>query len=107
MVAHVEYLGFQSHKSTREYALRVRRVGDDDRDFTVVIANNAFLDNRVRYQDGPEICFWKLQRELSACDDGRLPARKLRVSDEELEAYRDAHTPKSRLHGLDAAAAKN
>ena len=104
MVAHVEYIGFKSRKATREYALRVRRVGDDDRDFTIVIDNDAFLANRVRYQDGPEICFWKLQRELSSCDDGSLPAKKLKVTNAELEAYRQAHTPKSRLHGLDEAA---
>lgn len=107
MVAHVEYLGFKSNKSTREYTLRVRRVDDDDKDFTVVIDNNAFRDNRVRYQDGPEICFAKLQRELSSCADGSFPASKLKVSDAELDAYREAHTPKSRLHGLDVAAARN
>lgn len=104
MVSHVEYLGFKSQQTTREYALRVRRVGDDDREFTLVIGNDAFRSNRVRYQDGPEICFWKLQRELSDSEEGHLPARRLVVSNEELDAYREAHTPKSRLHRLDVAA---
>jgi hypothetical protein len=100
MNAHVEYLGFKAQKSTREYALRVRVAGDDARDFTLVIDNDAFLSNRVRYQDAPEICFLKLQRALGACSDGSHPARKLKVSNEDLEEYRVAHSPKPRLHRL-------
>lgn len=98
MSAHVEYLGFKAHKSVREYALRVRSADDNTRDFTLVIDNDAFLSNRVRYQDAPEICFLKLQRELDGCSDGKQPARKLKVTNAELEEYRVAHTPKPRLH---------
>jgi hypothetical protein len=100
MTNHLEYLGFKAQKSTREYALRVRLAGDDTRDFTLVIDNDAFLSNRVRYQDAPEICFLKLQRELDACSEGAQPARKLKVSNAELEEYRVAHSPKPRLHRL-------
>jgi hypothetical protein len=103
MSAHLEYLGFRAQESTREYSMRVRNVGEDDRDFTVIIANDAFLQNRVRYQDAPEICFLKLQRELVACAEGKEPSRKLKVSDAELEEYRVAHSPKPRFHGLDRA----
>ncbi|MGH9322742.1 MAG: hypothetical protein ACRD3V_23010 [Vicinamibacteria bacterium] len=100
MSAHVEYLGFKSVDGTREYALRVRVPGNQDRDFTLVIANEAFLANRVRYQDAPEICFLKLQRELLACPEGTHPARKLKVTDAELEEYRVAHSPKQRMPRL-------
>jgi hypothetical protein len=100
MSSHVEYLGFKAHKSTREYALRVRSLGEDVRDYTLVIDNNAFLTNRVRYQDAPEICFLKLQRELDSCANGREPARTLKVTDADLEEYRVAHSPKAKLYGL-------
>ena len=100
MSSHVEYLGFKAQKSTREYALRVRKVGAEVRDFTLVIENAAFLTNRVRYQDAPEICFLKLQRELGACPEGREPSRTLKVTDADLEEYRVAHSPKPKLHGL-------
>jgi hypothetical protein len=100
MTAHVEYLGFKAHKATREYALRVRTAGSDDRDFTLVIENEAFIANRVRYQDAPEICFLKLRRELEACAEGDVPARKMKVTDADLEEYRVAHSPKPRLHAL-------
>jgi hypothetical protein len=103
MAAHVEYLGFKAHKSTREYALRVCEVGVEVRNFTLVIENDAFLKNRVRYQDAPEICFLKLQRALVACADGGEPARTLKVTEADLEEYRVAHSPKPKLHGLPRA----
>ncbi len=103
MGAHVEYLGFKAQKSTREYALRVREVGAEARDFKLVIENNAFLENRVRYQDAPEICFLKLQRELVACAEGKEPSRTLKVTDADLEEYRVAHSPRPKLAGLPRA----
>jgi hypothetical protein len=97
MSAHVVYLGFKAEPSTREYSLQIRTPGDAVRDFVLVIANEAFLSNRVRYQDAPEICFLKLQRELSLCLEGTHPARRLKVTDADLEEYRVAHTQKPRL----------
>lgn len=97
MSAHVVYMGFKAEPSAREYALRIRTPGDPDRDFILVIANEAFRSNRVRYQDAPEICFLKLQRELSLCLEGTHPAKKLKVTDADLEEYRVAHSPKPKL----------
>jgi hypothetical protein len=89
----VEYVGFAVKDETREYTLRVRRPTGDSSDFTLAISNEAFLKGRVRYQDGPDLCFLKLQRELLA-HEGGLPPSYLSVSDAELEAYRTAHTPR-------------
>ncbi len=90
--AHVEYVGFTSSNNAREYRLRVK-LGPDSHEFILAIKNEAFLARRVRYQDGPGVCFFKLQKELADCADG-LPALHLDVSDAELEEYRAAHTPK-------------
>jgi hypothetical protein len=100
MSARLEYLGFKAREGTREYALRVRVAGIDDRDFTLVIANEAFLTHRVRYQDAPEICYLKLQRALTACAEGAEPTRRLKVTEADLQEYRDAQSPKPRLHAL-------
>ncbi len=89
----VEYLEFRAGSDTREYRLRVRR-GDDSWGVTVAIPNEAFLSGRVRYQDAPDICFLKVQKELAAAD-GMPPARAHGMTDEELEEYRIAHTPKN------------
>lgn len=89
----VEYVSFKATTVVREYRLRVRR-GEDTHEFTVAIPNEAFLSGRIRYQDAPDVCFLKLQRELAAGEDGALPPKALRMSDEDLEEYRVAHAPK-------------
>lgn len=91
--AHVEYVGFAARGAAREYTLRVRQAAGDCHDFTLAIPNEAFLSRRVRYQDAPEICFLKLQRELAALAGG-LPERHLSITDADLDEYRVAHTPK-------------
>jgi hypothetical protein len=94
MIAQVEYVGFRAQERSREYTLLVKRVGDDPRTFTLAIPTEAFLAHRLRYQDAPEICFIKLQRELAACPDG-LPQAYLSVTDSDLLEYRQAHSPKA------------
>jgi hypothetical protein len=90
---HVEYVGFKAREAAREYTLRVKQAGGSD-DFTLSIPNEAFISRRVRYQDGPDICFLRLQRELAALG-GALPASThLAITDEEIEEYRVAHAPK-------------
>jgi len=91
--AHVEYVGFTTKGTSREYTLRVKQTVGDPHDVTLAIAIEAFLSRRVRYQDAPDICFLKLQRELASCGEA-LPARYLSVSDAEIEEYRVAHAPK-------------
>jgi hypothetical protein len=94
IAAHVEYLAFSAGEATRQYHLRVRR-GTEFHDFTLTIPNEAFLSGRVRYQDAPDICFLKLQREIAAREDESLPARALSMTDQELDEYKVSHTPKS------------
>jgi hypothetical protein len=94
VTTNVEYLRFTTEKSTREYHLRVRR-GADIHDVTVMIPNEAFLSGRVRYQDAPELCFLKIQKELTEGGEGSVPARALQMTDEELEAYRASRSPKN------------
>ena len=89
-----QYLGFTVNEKTREYQLRVSRIGEEACQFTVAIPHKAFLDNRVRYQDAPEICFLKLQRAIEATEGEGLPAGHMTVTNAELEEYKIAHTSK-------------
>ena len=89
-----EYVGFTVNERTREYQLQVMRPDGEPRQFTVAISNKAFLTHRVRYQDAPEICFLKLQRELDASGEG-YPSSHMTVTDAELSEYKTAHTPKT------------
>ena len=88
-----QYLGFTVTDDARVYQLRVSRPDGESHDFRLHISNRAFLANRVRYQDAPEICFLKLERELIASGDS-LPASRLQVTDAELADYRETHTKK-------------
>lgn len=88
----LEYLGFTIVGGAREYRLRAQNRGVFH-DFVRVIALEAFIARRARYQDAPEICFLSLQRELNE-DSETLPDSYLNITDAELEAYRAAHAPK-------------
>jgi hypothetical protein len=91
---HVEYLGFTTKGDAREYTLRLKPPAGEVRDFVVAIASEAFVARRVRYQDGPDICFLKLQRELAVSGDV-MPPPYLSITDAELEEYKLAHAPKA------------
>ena len=94
MTRTVEYVGFRSRPDRREYLLR-SRLGTEIHEYTVGIAHDAFTAGRARFQDGPEICYQKLLRELAAA--GEAPsAADFTMSDAELADYRTAHTPAPR-----------
>lgn len=81
----------------REYIFSRRGPGGESSNYFVTIANEAFAARRARYQDAPAICSTRLRREFATQAD--YPASTIfSVSDEELAAYRDAHTSKAK-HG--------
>jgi len=94
---YVQYVGFESKVKTREYTFRVKEGGDEPREFTLTILNEAFLARRARYQDAPDICAHRLQRELDASTNHPLK-NHWAISDTELEEYRVAHSTRS-LYG--------
>lgn len=95
----VGYVGFEAKVRVREYRFVYRETGVEPREFRVTIANEAFLTRRVRYQDAPDICTRRLLRELA--ESSNHPAKShYTITDEELEEYRVAHTPKSRPRAM-------
>ena len=92
----IQYVGFESKASNREYAYRVVDPLAGTREIVFTISNQAFLEKLVRYQDGPEVCYLKLRRELEA-ESTEAPLRKRSaVSDAELGEYRATHRPAKR-----------
>ena len=90
----LEYVGCQITAEGREYRLR-SHVGATSREFTVGIGRDCFTSGRARFQDGPEISYDKLRRELSSTDDGPAETH-FTISEEELAAFRAARTPAPR-----------
>ncbi len=89
----IRYMGFECTREGRSYRLRVDGVGDP-RLFTVTIPNEAFASRKARFQDAPELCFSRLQRELGS--NAELPdGLELVISPAELDEYRDAQLRRS------------
>jgi hypothetical protein len=62
----IQFGGFKSKGSVREYTFTVREQSTEPREFTLAIPNIAFDERRVRYQDAPDVCSLKLRKELAA-----------------------------------------
>jgi len=91
----LEYLGVAASEGERTYRMRLIDLSGKPHDFTLVIDGEAFRSQRVRFQDGPDICYQKMQRELLACEGtGALPSDRLYVTDGEIEDYRVSHAPR-------------
>ena len=88
----VQYLGFEAKQLVREYAFQVRESGAE-REFTLNIANEAFLAHLVRYQDAPDICAQRLQAELAAHANHPLETNYV-ITSAELDAYRSSRAVK-------------
>jgi hypothetical protein len=86
----ISYAGFATTLEGREYSLRV--TGElAPRNFLMLIPHAAFASRGVRFQDAPDICFARLQRELAA-DPELLPdTTKLVLSAADFLEYKVAH----------------
>jgi hypothetical protein len=93
----VQYVGFEAKTLVREYTFNVRDAVGVPREFTFTIANEAFDARRARFQDAPDICSLKLQRELATYAN-QPPKTHYRITDAELEDYRGAHAHKPARH---------
>jgi hypothetical protein len=90
----VRLVGFKSKRLGREYTFTVRGSSMETREFTLTIANEAFNDRRVRYQDAPDICSLKLQHELATCANCSTGTH-FDITDQDLEEYRSSHVPRT------------
>jgi hypothetical protein len=91
--ASIRYLGFECTSEGRAYRLRVDGAGDP-RLFTVTIPTAAFESRKARFQDAPELCFARLQRELLS--NAELPdGLELVISPTEIDEYRDSQLRRS------------
>lgn len=91
--ASIRYLGFECTGDGRLYRLRVDGRGDP-RLYTVSIPTAAFESRKARFQDAPELCSARLQRELAGNPD--LPGGlAFVITTDELDEYRDSQLRKS------------
>jgi hypothetical protein len=89
----LQYVGFHSAPSRREYHFRARS-GSEAREYTIWIEHAAFAARQVLLQDGPHVCSQKLQRELA--EFGFDGATEVAVTESDLASYRESHTTPAR-----------
>jgi hypothetical protein len=90
----VQYVGFEAKALVREYSFIVRRALNETSEFTLTIRNEAFGSKRVRFQDAPEICSLRLNRELAAFGN-HPPQAHYRICETDLDDYRSSHEKKA------------
>jgi hypothetical protein len=88
----IRYVGFQDVEGRREYAFLAER-GDEARRYILRIELSAFSTRRAQMQDGPDICYQKLLRELAS---GPEASDVVAVTEADLAAYKESHTPTPR-----------
>lgn len=88
----VEFRGFQNLDDHRIYRMRAVD-GDTIFDLQLRIALAAFTQKGVRLQDGPDVCFQVVQRLVASGTSLQAAAADvITVGEDDLDAYRDAHT---------------
>ena len=90
----LQYVGFISKLSSREYRFVVREESTQMIDITCAIPNTVFTARRLSFQNAPDLCSLKLHREMASSVDNPLKAH-YRISDSELDDYNNSHLPKS------------
>ena len=82
--------------SGREYSFRVPGQDSTDRSFTVLIANAAFRQGLLKYQEGPDICYRKLLSALAAEQDDSPVHLRQQVTESEVAEYTAAGRARGR-----------
>lgn len=91
----MQFIGFASKELVREYTFTVREPSTEPREFRLTIANEAFSEHRLRFQDAPDVCSLKLRRELAA-NANHPPESHFQITDADLDDYRSTHSSKPR-----------
>lgn len=86
----MRYMGFESTSVGREYTLRVDGEGEP-RVFVFVISHAAFSAKEARFQDAPDLCFAKLQREILG-EAAPVPGSRFVLTSQDLAHYRETQT---------------
>ena len=92
----LEYTGFTALPLGREYAFALHGTDVPARSFTLVIAAAAFRPGLLKYQEGPDLCYGKLQAALAAEEVEGPVCPRQQVTESDIMAYRASGRAKAR-----------
>jgi len=90
---YIQYVGFETEASSRIYAFHVMNAPDAARDFTVTVQAEAFRRDGLKLQDGPGICFARLDRELRGEAQDCCAEAHLIIGERDIKEYLGQHYP--------------
>ncbi|HEY6272319.1 MAG TPA: hypothetical protein VIX19_10035 [Terriglobales bacterium] len=90
---YIQYVGFNGTAGSRAYDFHVVDVPREPRNFTVEINSEAFGPSRLRFQDGPDICFARLKEGLQEETSDARAEVHLNISEQDVRVYLEAHRP--------------
>jgi hypothetical protein len=95
---YIQYVGFEIGSNTRVYGFHVINAPEAARDFTVTVQSHAFRPGGLKLQDGPGICFARLDQELQRHAQESPAGCDLIIGEGDIKDYLGKHdAPKS--HG--------
>lgn len=92
----IQYLGFQLKPRGRDYLYLVLSKNTENREFTLTISNQSFVEKRMPYQDAADLCYQKLRKDLDFETPEQPLPRHATLSDEDLDEYLEKHRPPKR-----------
>ena len=94
---YIQYVGFDVAVSSRVYKFHVIDTLHKVREFTVNVQSEAFRAARLKLQDGPAICFARLQHELQGETPESRVENKLSIQERDIREYWERHHPRPPL----------
>ncbi|MGO8813260.1 MAG: hypothetical protein ACLQVG_01145 [Terriglobia bacterium] len=96
---YIQYTGFKVAMNSRIYSFQVLDATRDSREFTVGIHSDTNLWSKLKLQDGPGICFERLERELGSETPARSAEPNLQISEQDIREYVAHHYPPQKTYG--------
>ncbi len=90
---YIQYTGFTVADNARIYTFHVLDAAKVQREFTVKIPSDTNHWANLKLQDGPGICFERLEKELVGETTAALAQTALSISELDIQEYLKRHYP--------------
>ena len=94
----IQYLGFIVAQGSRCYNFRVIDRPGDEREFTINVALESFRLTALKFQDGPDLCFTRLKRDLASEAEPPQTNTDVTISEQDIQSYIDQQYPRKGAH---------
>jgi ActR/RegA family two-component response regulator len=96
---YIQYTGFKVALNSRTYNFQVLDATREPREFTVRIHSDTNLWTALKLQDGPGICFERLEQELGRETPAACAELNLHIREEDIREYLARHSPPGKASG--------